>query len=120
MPDNTALRLNPDGSLSGYGTDRVPPTIPGIPAGVASETVSFGPARTVWTQGTRISFPTVGAGYHTFENEIIQAASTDRAAIVTKYVNVYRGQHDNLSANDIALHRARLRAFVTTYEANWP
>lgn len=120
MADTTALRLLPNGSLAGQGTDLAPPSLPQVSAAVARETTQFVPPRTRWTSATRIYFPDLGPGYRDFQNEILLAASADRPAIVTRYVQQWRSEHENATATDIAAHRARLQAFVTTYEANWP
>lgn len=115
----TVLRLTADGALVGPGTDK-PAVVATADLLVTGETTQFTPARSRWTSSSRAEFPTVGRGYHEFEAEIVAASPTDHTAIVTKWVNRYRQQHDNVTRDEITRHRTRLQAFVTAYNAAYP
>ena len=115
------LTLNADGSLSGPGTEKAVVEVPRARTEDAQETTYFGLVRARWTSSSRVTFPTAGAGYHRFENEVMAAATgADQTAVVDKWVRVYRGQHDGVTAGAITQHRTRLEAFVTSYNASYP
>lgn len=115
----TTLYLNDKGQVIGPGRDAAS-VVPEPGAKVRDDATRFGNVRTRWTSSSRATFPTVGAGYHEFENDIMKVAVADQPAVVDKWVRVFRAQNDGVTADAVTLHRARLQAFVTAYNASYP
>lgn len=119
MINATTLYLDADGHVRGPGEDQLPLTYP-AETRVENDASGFGIVNTVWSSSSRATFPTVGPGYHDFENEVMAVAVADQGAILTKYVNKFRGQKSGVSAAEVTAHRARLQAFITAYNAAYP
>ena len=115
----TTLYLNDQGQVIGPGRD-APSVFQEPGALISTDATRFGRPRTPWSSSSRATFPFVGKGYHEFENDIMKVAVPDQPAVVDKWVRRFREQNDGVTAAQIVAHRARLQAFVTSYNASYP
>lgn len=112
----TAYIVNSDGELVGPHTTDNPPTI--LPGPLGSD-VPVSPVRPYTARSTSAHLPLrdLEPFWYPFQQEVIQSATADHAAIVDKWVRVGRAKYDGLTTAQTAALRTKLQAWVTDYVA---